>query len=97
MLLEIISVVGLVWALREMFYGGIFSFWGNFIDTLPEYLAKPLGACELCFGTWFFILFTVYKHYFEYGIFVEIGLFYFLLGLFDRLIYTPPSVERKQP
>ena len=39
--------------------GMIFGGWWQILNRLPEWLSKPLGACEYCFGgqlaLWYFI------------------------------------------
>jgi hypothetical protein len=35
--------------------GMIFEWYGNLLDKLPEFFAKPLGRCVLCNGTWIYI------------------------------------------
>ena len=40
--------------------GMIFSKYGKWIETLPEWLYKPLGGCLKCFHVWCVIVAGIY-------------------------------------
>lgn len=35
----------------------IFEKYGDFLEKIPDFIAKPLGKCVLCNGFWIFALF----------------------------------------
>lgn len=68
MTLYIISCIllGISTGLFEMFFqrimhpGMIFHWYLKLISKVPKWLAKPLGYCHICNGTWMMILVSVY-------------------------------------
>lgn len=38
---------GYVFRAMQM-HGGLFNWYGQILDRLPEWIASPLGACEMC-------------------------------------------------
>lgn len=47
---------------NQMGYGGVLNWYANLIGRLPEWMAKPLGACLECMASvhslaWWLILF----------------------------------------
>lgn len=40
--------------------GMIFSRYGKWLNTLPSWLAKPMGLCLKCFHIWVCILFFIF-------------------------------------
>ena len=47
---------------KQMALGGILAWYGNLLGKLPEFIAKPLGACLECMASvhslvWWVILF----------------------------------------
>lgn len=60
--------------------------WYNYRNILG-YLAKPLGLCPYCNGTWIAII--VYIYYF--GISIELFLFIGIVWFFIKLLYNKLS------
>ena len=49
--------------------GNILSGYSRFLDTFPDYLAKPLGKCIICMSFWLAVLtYMLFSLYFPYNI-----------------------------
>lgn len=83
-LVDAIAIYGLALGMTEAMQGGLLTFWGNWIATLPEWLYKPLGGCLICFGTWL----TLIYYNLELDILTLLGLFYFVVYV------VAPKIEK---
>ena len=72
-------IYGCAWAGLVMLFQ--FSMWEdnlldgyyNYLKTLPEIIAKPLGLCTVCFGLWFGLLFAYLNIVDNYAVFIGIS------------------------
>jgi hypothetical protein len=73
--------------------GMIFEWYGNLIRKLPDFLYSPLGGCEICNGTWIFIVLFLVEG-FEYcclgsslvELFLGIGINYIFIEILSKVI-----------
>ncbi len=62
--------------------GMIFEFYGKLLDRLPEWIAKPLGDCSLCFAgqtaLWGYFLIAEYN-ILQHILFITLTIFFIKL------------------
>ena len=88
----VIGVVAWVFCIILMEEGMIFAWWWDVINRLPNWLQKPLGACEFCFGgqlaLWYYLgtrLLTSDYNAFYHIAFVSITIF--TIKMINVIIY----------
>jgi hypothetical protein len=64
----------------------IFSFYQKKIANLPDWLYKPIGGCEKCFGGQVCFWYYLIVHFKDYNVIDH--LFYPACGIFFVTIYT---------
>lgn len=68
--------------------GMVFAWYGRLLEHVPEWLAHPLGRCDVCFagqlGLWGYLLVGDYQPL-EHLFFVVLTIFF--IKIIDRIIY----------
>lgn len=68
--------------------GMVFEWYGKQLDKLPEWMAHPLGSCDVCmagqFGLWGYFLVGDY-HLLYHLFFIVLTIFY--INIIDRISY----------
>jgi len=59
--------------------GMIFQRWGKFLETIPEWIAKPLGGCLKCFHVWVVIFLSIYLQIDFINFLISLGVSYVIL------------------
>jgi len=84
-----IAVFAVVFSCILIEEGQIFSFYGDLLGRLPDWLSQPLGLCAYCFGgqvaLWYFIFIPEYN-FFTHISFVAITIFliHLILYVYER-------------
>lgn len=64
--------------------------WRTFVETLPEWLGKPLGLCEYCLGGQIALWYYLFTYFGDYNFLVHLvyitGVI-FLIRVTNKLIY----------
>ncbi len=53
--------------------GNILAWYKDWLRTIPEFIAKPIGLCTVCFGLWFGIPFAYFNDVDKYAIFLGVS------------------------
>lgn len=84
------AVVAWVFCMVLCDEGMIFNFYYRWIEKLPDWLFKPLGGCEYCFGGQLALWYYLIRHFGDYSLITHIvfvsGVI-FLIRLTNKLIY----------